>query len=88
MSHYQFFRNEENKGLTYLEANTATYNEEKEQLLAQGFSVDNNHYIEAKNAEAALEKCNDIKVEALDSYGSIIISIQGMFELAKKLIKR
>jgi hypothetical protein len=59
----------------------------KKPLLAQEFAVDNYHYIAAKNAEETLGKFNDIDVEAFGSYGSIIISIQGILELARKLIK-
>ncbi|PKF60377.1 hypothetical protein CW745_15020 [Psychromonas sp. psych-6C06] len=80
MPQYQLFVHEENKGLTYLEANTETYNQEKEQLLGQGFIIDTNYYIQAKSGAEALAQYGDITTEALYNYAPTVISAQGAVE--------
>lgn len=80
MPHYQLFVHQENKGLTYLEAYTDTYNIEKQQLLDQGFVVDGGHYIQAPSGAIAMQQYGDITTEALNNYAPTIFGTQGAIE--------
>lgn len=88
MPQYQLFVHEQNKGLTYLEANTETYYEEKQQLLNQGFIVDGGYYIQANSAQEALAQYGDITTEALSNYAPVVLSGQGFFSMISHYFKK
>ncbi len=88
MPQYQLFVHEENNGLTYLEANTDTYIEEKEQLLSQGFIIDTNYYIQAESGSEALAQFGDITTEALNNHAPLVLSGQGFFEMLSKYFRK
>ncbi len=88
MPQYQLFVHEENNGLTYLEANTKTYIEEKEQLLNQGFIIDTTYYIQAESGAEALAQFGDITTEALNNHSPLVLSGQGFFEMLSKYFRK
>jgi len=80
MPQYQLFVHQESKGLTYLEAHTQSYNQEKQQLLDQGFIIDTNYYIQAESGAQALAQYGDITTEALYNYAPTAIGAQAAVE--------
>ncbi|WP_434341053.1 hypothetical protein [Motilimonas cestriensis] len=83
MPSFQFFKRHDSGSLTYLDVDSATFADEKSQLLEQGFEVANNHYIQAATAEEALTLAAQPQLEALDSYGALTQSMIGVYELIK-----
>ncbi len=88
MPSFQFFKLHNSDSLTYLDVDSATFADEKSQLLEQGFEVANNHYIQASSAEEALKLAAQPQFEALDNYGSLTQSMIGIYELAKEQINK
>ena len=88
MPSFQFFKSSDSGALTYLDVDSATFADEKSQLLEQGFEVGDNHTIQADTAEEALKLAAQPQLEALDNYGSLTQSMIGVYELAKEQIKK
>lgn len=95
MAKYQFFvlPNTDRRQFTFLDSASETFLREKEQLIAQGFEVEDD-LIYAGNEKEAVEKFKSNYITALEDYNAshpetaLASTVIELFRSAKKRIKK